>query len=40
MSLNQSTTESFLQYREYVAACDRNGVWPPYDYATWFRLHG
>lgn len=33
--MNESTTELFIMYREYVAKCDKNGVWPPYDYATW-----
>lgn len=27
-------------YREYVAATERNGVYPPYSYETWLRLFG
>jgi hypothetical protein len=33
----QGTTELFVQYLEYVAATQRNGVFPPYGYATWIR---
>jgi hypothetical protein len=31
---------NFLKYMVYKATCARNGVYPPYDYATWVRLHG
>lgn len=28
----------YLDYLEYKAACDRNGVYPPYDFYMWRRL--
>lgn len=33
----QATTDLFVRYLEYVAATQRNGVFPPYNYATWIR---
>lgn len=33
----KGTTELFIQYREYCARCEKNGVYPPYGYATWIR---
>jgi hypothetical protein len=31
----QGSTELFMQYLDYVAATQRNGVFPPYSYHTW-----
>jgi hypothetical protein len=28
--MNETTTELFVQYREYVAKCEKNGVYPLY----------
>lgn len=28
----------FLAYLEYKAQCERNGVYPPYSYATFVRI--
>jgi hypothetical protein len=33
--MNETTTELFVQYREYVAKCEKNGVYPLYSYNTW-----
>jgi hypothetical protein len=27
--MNETTTEPFVQYREYVAKCEKNGVYLP-----------
>jgi hypothetical protein len=27
--MNETTTELFVQYREYVAKCEKNGVYAP-----------
>jgi len=35
MKLSQ---DLFLAYLDYKAACERNGVFPPYSYATFVRI--